>query len=94
MLDLVGKPEERFSHDMAHITGDKSQKTRSEKPTITESELNKEELENLDCTLIEELSSVVKVKSESDPVINREIKQLKYVSLSLQEATNSKPMVL
>ena len=94
MSDPLENPKDRFSHDAAYITGDKSQKTGSEKPTNTDSELNKEELENLDCTLIEELSSVVNVKDESDPVINREIKQLKYVSLSLQEATNSKPMVL
>ena len=66
------------------FTGDKSKKpTRSQKPPTSDSELNKEELENLDCTLIEELSFVVKVKGESDPAIRREIKELKYVPVNV-----------
>ena len=45
--------------------------------------LNKEELENIDCNLIEELSFIVNVKCETDSQIQREIKELKYVILCL-----------
>lgn len=67
---------------MTLFADDKSKKSRSEKMNESEIELNKEELENLDCTLIEELASAVKVKGGSDSEIMKEIRELRWVILT------------